>query len=194
MNKLSLIGVVFLAAISLTQSTVAEDEDKKHDGHWWPCLGVPDHILQARTEELRIAMCGLIQSTYIMGYTDGYGVGVMNARAEKMFLQLYSEKLKSNEGIALISTLIENANHAIESDVRGIGHGRFQKGVTEFYSDSRNKQVGIDSAIQIVSMQVKGEKEAYIDCMKESFRLAAQGRHRAANARKSECKGIPYTK
>jgi len=63
----------------------------------------------------------------------------------------------------------------VDPFVKNATNGDWVKGLDEFYLDSTNTPIAIEGAVWIVSMELRGEKKDYIECIKEGLRHFAHG-------------------
>jgi hypothetical protein len=164
-----LIAITLLGMLSWTAYALVSD--KPHDGYWWESIGHqgPKEGLE---EERKMS-----QLDFIIGYVEGRESIIQWAR---LF-----EKRVGDEKQKKVWHMI------LEFDLTGITYGQLRDGVTEFYSDFRNKQLPFENAISIVADEARGEKREYIECRKEFSRLLSQpGKGDEAMKRWDECTKI----
>ncbi len=178
MKKPTIFNIVLLGILLLARPALAVEEERPHDGYWWQCVGFEETQL--------VTTCKLLQLAYLQGYVNALSGAVLEAQIEQRHLKLNIKQMKNKEDQDLMSLSLFFYG-IIGRDLTGMTYGQLQDGLTKFYSDFRNKQIDVDDAIEIVKLQVRGEKKAYIDCMEEVLRLQYQKKFDDAFKRTKEC-------
>lgn len=122
------------------------------------------------------------------GFKMGYIAGYVSAKSDLLssgaiITMSLIEKLKKEKAISksfndseLMTMQIEIAKeHYEEHSYDNIPFVQLIAGVDNFYGNAANMKVTLPHALEIVKLTIKGEKEAYIKCMTEFYRMDTSG-------------------